>query len=133
MEECMPERRKEDLWAVVFHDDFAREFGSWAEGVQDAILSQLIKLRMFGPSLGRPSVDTLKGSRYPNMKELRLDAEEGAWRVAFAFDPKRRAILLVGGDKSGVSKDRFYSGLIRIADARYGQHLRSIDQGGKKK
>jgi hypothetical protein len=123
----------EKQWDVVFHDEFARDFESWSETVQDAVLSVLGKLRVFGPSLGRPSVDTLKGSSYPNMKELRLDAEDGAWRIAFAFDPRRRAILLVGGDKSGVSRDRFYSGLIRIADARYAKHLKSIVQGGNKK
>jgi hypothetical protein len=121
----------EKQWEVGFHDEFAREFGAWSEEVQDAILSVLGKLRVFGPSLGRPSVDTLKGSEYSNMKELRLDAQDGVWRVAFAFDPKRRAILLVGGDKSGTSKDRFYSALIRIADARYEQHLKGIDRDRK--
>jgi hypothetical protein len=91
------------------------------------------KLRVFGPSLGRPGVDTLKGSDYPNMKELRVDAEDGVWRIAFAFDPKRRAILLTGGNKAGVSRDRFYSGLIRVADFRYAQHLKDIGVGGKKR
>ena len=50
------------------------------------------------------------------MKELRVDAEGGVWRVAFAFDPKRRAILVTGGNKTGISKDRFYRNLIRVAD-----------------
>jgi len=72
-------------------------------------------------------VDTLKGSDYPNLKELRVDAEGGVWRIAFAFDPKRRAILLAGGSKTGIGKDRFYSALIRIADARYGQYLKSLN------
>jgi len=121
----------EKQWEVGFHDEFAREFGEWSEEVQDAILSALGKLRVFGPSLGRPSVDTLKGSEYSNMKELRLDTQGGVWRIAFAFDPTRRAILLVGGDKSGISKDRFYAGLIRIADARYSQHLNSVVQDRK--
>jgi hypothetical protein len=67
------------------------------------------------------------------MKELRVDAESGVWRIAFAFDPKRRAILLTGGNKSGISKDMFYSTLIRIADRRYRHHLTSIDaKRGKK-
>ena len=123
----------EKRWEVRFHDEFAREFGAWSEELQDATLSVLGKLRVFGPSLGRPSVDTLKGSEYSNMKELRSEAQSGVWRIAFAFDPTRRAILLVGGDKSGISKDRFYTGLIRIADARYGKHLKSIDQDWKKK
>lgn len=125
--------KMEKQWEVGFHDEFAREFTDWSEEVQDATLSVLGKLRAFGPSLGRPSADTLKGSRYPNMKELRLDAADGVWRIAFAFDPKRRAILLVGGDKSGVSRDRFYSALIRIADLRYGEHLKSIEEDRKSK
>ena len=120
-------------WEIEFHNEFYEEFNAWSEVVQDAVLSSLGKLRIFGPSLGRPSVDTLKGSDYPNMKELRVDAESGVWRIAFAFDPKRRAILLTGGNKSGISKDMFYSTLIRIADRRYRHHLTSIDaKRGKK-
>jgi len=120
-------------WVVEFHEEFFEEYGTWSEAVQDAVLSSLGKLREFGPSLGRPSVDTLKGSDYPNMKELRVDAEGGVWRIAFAFDPKRRAILLTGGNKTGISKDRFYSTLIRIADARYGRYLKGIDPKWSKK
>ncbi len=60
-------------------------------------------LQQFGPQVGRPRVDTLNGLRHANMKELRFSAADGDWRVAFAFDPKREAILLVAGDKSGVS------------------------------
>ena len=112
---------------------FFAEFGTWSELVQDAVLSQLGKLRAFGPSLGRPTVDTLKGSVYPNMKELRVDADGGVWRIAFAFDPARRAILLTGGSKTGIAKNRFYSALIRVADARYEQHLKSIGQKWRKK
>jgi hypothetical protein len=107
--------------------------GAWSEPVQDAVLSSLGKLRRFGPSLGRPSVDTLKGSAYSNMKEIRVEAEGGVWRIAFAFDPKRRAILLAGGNKTGVSKDRFYSTLIRIADMRYRNYLKGIEGEAKKK
>jgi hypothetical protein len=67
------------------------------------------------------------------MKELRVDAEGGVWRIAFAFDPKRRAVLLAGGNKTGISKDRFYSTLIRVADLRHRSYLRGIEGGGKKK
>lgn len=126
-----PEMNKQ--WVVEFHEEFFAEFGLWDEALQDAVFSTLGKLRIFGPSLGRPSVDTLKGSDYPNMKELRVDAEGGVWRIAFAFDPKRRAILLTGGNKAGIPKDRFYSSLIRIADARYGCHLKNIDVKRSKK
>jgi hypothetical protein len=65
------------------------------------------------------------------MKELRFDAAGGVWRVAFAFDPKRRAILLVAGDKSGGSQKRFYRELIRKADQRFDEHLNRIQKEGK--
>lgn len=83
-------------------------------------------LNQFGPSLGRPHVDTLKASKHANMKELRFDAENGVWRVAFAFDPERRAVLLLGGDKSGGNEKRFYSDLIASADLRFDQHLAKL-------
>jgi hypothetical protein len=76
--------------------------------VQDELLASLVPLREYGPSLGRPDVDTLKDSKYANMKELRFRADGGVWRVGFAFDPHRDAILLVAGDKAGVSE--FISG-----------------------
>jgi hypothetical protein len=61
------------------------------------------------------------------MKELRFDAADGVWRVAFAFDPKRRAILLVAGDKSGGSEKEFYKKLIKKADGRFERHLLELD------
>jgi hypothetical protein len=87
------------------------------------ILAQARLLQQFGPRLGRPRVDTLNDSRHANMKELRFDAADGVWRVAFAFDPKRRAILLVAGDKSGGSEKRFYKQLIAKADERFDAHI----------
>ena len=88
-------------------------------------------LQQFGPQLGRPRVDTLKGSSHANMKELRFDATDGVWRVAFAFDPKRKAILLVAGDKSGGSEKKFYRELIRKADERFDAHLARLKKRGK--
>jgi hypothetical protein len=76
--------------------------------------------------LGRPRVDTLNGSRHANMKELRFSAADGEWRVAFAFDPGRKAILLVAGDKSGGSEKRFYRELIKKADERFNAHIGRI-------
>lgn len=60
------------------------------------------------------------------MKELRFEAADGVWRVAFAFDPRREAILLVAGDKSGGSEKRFYKQLIKIADSRFSDHLTKL-------
>lgn len=81
-------------------------------------------LEAFGPTAGRPRFDTLKGSTFANMKELRFAAAGGEWRLAFAFDPARAAILLVGGDKAGIGERRFYLDLIARADARFLAHLR---------
>jgi hypothetical protein len=104
-------------------DEFKREFDELAQDVRREILALARVLQEFGPQLGRPRVDTLKGSAHANMKELRFSAADGEWRVAFAFDPRRRAILLVAGDKSGGSEKRFYRGLIRKADERFEAHL----------
>lgn len=110
-------------WEVVFDPAFDDEFDDLSIAVQDELLAQAKLLEMFGPELGRPRVDTLKGSRHANMKELRFEAGNGIWRVAFAFDPKRRAILLVTGNKSGVGEKRFYGQLIKKADKRFDAHL----------
>ena len=79
-------------WAVLLHEAFDAELSDLPEEVQDEVLALMGLLKHLGPMLGRPRVDTLKGSRHANMKELRFDAAGGVWRVAFAFDPKRRAI-----------------------------------------
>jgi hypothetical protein len=99
-------------WIVEISDKFKPEFFELHENVQTEILALARLLQQFGPQLGRPRVDTLKGSRHTNMKELRFSAADGEWRVAFAFDPKRKAILLVAGDKSRVSERKFYRELI---------------------
>lgn len=118
-------------WTVLFHDDFSGEFDELAVPVQDELLAAVGLLKEFGPSLGRPRADTLKGSRHANMKELRFDADGGVWRVAFAFDPARRAVLLAAGDKSGGSETRFYRRLIRKADQRFDAHLATFKRGRK--
>ncbi len=113
-------------WEVLFHPAFKAEFDQLAEPVQDELLSMTELLKVAGPHLKRPRSDTLNGSRHTNMKELRFDAADGAWRVAYAFDPKRMALLLVAGDKSGVSQKRFYKSLIGKADERFDGHLRAL-------
>ena len=72
-------------WIVKFHDDFEPEYEELDAGVQDELLAHLHLLESFGPQLGRPNVDTLNGSHYANMKELRFYAADGVWRFAFAF------------------------------------------------
>ena len=110
-------------WEIALHDEFEREFDDLSEDVQDAILVKAGLLGRVGPHLNRPHADTLNGSKYSNMKELRCNAENGVWRIAFAFDPKRTAILLIAGDKAGVNEKRFYKQLIAKADERFERHL----------
>src|SRR5271155_5881440 len=110
-------------WTVTFHDEFEREFDEPPLEVQDELYAEAEFVELFGPATGRPHVDKLHGSDYTNMKELRFEAMNDEWRVAFAFDPKRTAILLVAGGKTGVSEKRFYKTLIDKADARYKRHL----------
>jgi hypothetical protein len=110
-------------WVVEVGDEFDLEFDELHEDVRTEILALSRLLQQFGPRLGRPHADTLNGSRHANMKELRFSAADGEWRVAFAFDTKRKAILLVAGDKSGGSGKRFYRELIRKADDRFDAHL----------
>ena len=117
-------------WAVELADEFKPEFDALGLDVRIEILALSRVLQELGPQLGRPRVDTLKGSRHANMKELRFSAAGGEWRVAFAFDPGRKAILLVAGDKSGGSKRRFYRELIRKADERFDAHLARL-RGGR--
>ena len=87
-------------WIVRLADPFEDEFEALPENVQEELLARAKLLEEYGPNLGRPWVDTLKGSDHANMKELRFDAAGGVWRVAFAFDPERKALLLAAGDKS---------------------------------
>jgi hypothetical protein len=117
------------VWTVLVGDEFEPEFAALPEEVQLEILAIARLLQQFGPSTGRPRVDTLKGSKHANMKEMRFDASDGVWRVAFAFDPKRAAILIVAGDKSGGSEKRFYRELIRKADQRFDAHLERLRSG----
>ena len=113
-------------WEIVFGLEFQSEFSALPQQVQDEALAITGWLKEFGPLLGRPQVDTLAGSQFANMKEMRLDADDGVWRIAFAFDPERHAILLVAGDKSGGSERRFYRELIRKADERFDAHLERL-------
>lgn len=115
-------------WDVDLHDDFVPEYGDLHKDVQDELLAHIELLEQFGPRLGRPHADALNGSRHSNMKELRFNAAEGVWRVAFAFDPNRKAILLAAGDKSGGSEKRFYRQLIEKADQRFDGHLARIKE-----
>ena len=115
-------------WKVILHDEFDAEFEALADNVKDNLLAAANAIQIAGPKAGRPHVDTLGGSKHANMKELRFTAHAAReiWRAAFAFDPERRAILLVAGEKQGTSQALFYKRLIKIADARFDKHLKQL-------
>lgn len=117
-------------WAVAFDKAFVEEFLKLDPRVRQELTAHVGLLKRFGPHLRRPYADTLNGSRHANMKELRFDAADGVWRVAYAFNPSRRAIVLVAGDKSGQGGKRFYRQLIAKADARFDDHLAGLRKGG---
>ena len=114
-------------WTVSNHEAFEPEYDALRSPVRLALLAELMLLRTYGPALGRPHADTLSGSKHSNMKELRFTADDGVWRVAFAFDPARKAIILVAGDKTEVAQKRFYKALIAKADARFTDHLDTLE------
>ena len=118
-------------WVVEIVEEFEPEFYALHKEVREEILALGRLLQRFGPQLGRPRVDTLNDSRHKNMKELRFAAAGGEWRIAFAFDPKRTAILLVAGDKTGGSQKRFYKRFIAKADKRFDAHLERLKKERK--
>jgi hypothetical protein len=112
-------------WVVAFHPAFVPEFRALRRDVKLELGALLDRLREDGPALGRPHVDTLAGSSYTNMKEMRFALGDDWFRFAFAFDPAQRAIVLCGGGKGGVGQRRFYATLIRRADDRFTEWLES--------
>lgn len=120
-------------WEVEFTDEFHGWWLDLSEAQQEALTARVLLLAQHGPGLGRPTVDTITISRHQNMKELRA-SQDGHLRVLFAFDPRRTAILLLGGDKSdqehSPSWRSWYDRFVPIADDLYDDHLTAlIDEG----
>jgi hypothetical protein len=114
------------IWEVEVSDEFIGWYDSLNDQEGESVDSAVDMLVEYGPTLGRPYVDTLNGSAYPNMKELRVQHQGRPYRILFAFDPRRNAYLILGGDKSG-NKD-WYLDAIRRADAIYAHHLEEIGE-----
>ena len=118
-------------WSVAFHREFAVEFRGLDRQVQDEIYTIGRVLEQFGPQLGRPRVDTLYGSRHPNMKSFGSVRWTGSGGSLSPSTPYANAVLLAAGNKSGGSARRFYRALIRKADERFDRHLAQLaDEGG---
>ena len=115
-------------WDVEFTDEFEAWWTTLSEDEQDAIDASVQLVETIGPQLARPHADTLVGSRHANMKELRTQCQGRPLRTLFAFDPRRAAILLIGGDKTG--DNRFYERMIPEADRLYDDHLAELKKEG---
>src|SRR5436309_5481175 len=115
------------MWEIEYTDEFEEWWNALTVPQQTTIDDAVVALEELGPALGRPWVDTVRGSRHPNMKELR--PRGGNIRVLFAFNPLRTAILLIGGDKTGRWQD-WYGEMIQRADDLYDQHLKELREEG---
>jgi len=116
------------MWEVEYTDEFGSWWDSLDEDEQESIAASIELLRQLGPHLPRPHADTLTGSRHTNMKELRTQHRGRQLRTFFAFDPRRYAILLIGGDKTG--DERFYERMIPLADRLYDEYLGTLRNEG---
>jgi hypothetical protein len=115
-------------WDIEYTEEFSVWWNSLNEEEQESVRASVGLLEVHGPQLGRPHADTVQGSKYPNMKELRTQHEGRPYRTFFAFDPRRSAILLIGGEKTG--EKQFYERMIPEADRLYGVHLEELKDEG---
>ncbi len=114
------------MWTVIFRPVFEKWFYEQSEDLQEKLLETIGLLRLNGPTLGRPYVDTIKGSSLPNLKELRTQFRGRPIRTFYAFDPERQAVLLCGGDKTG--DGRFYSTMIRLSEEEFARYMAEVKE-----
>ena len=118
--------------SVAWEVEYTAEFGAWWDtlkaGEQEDVDAVVRVLEEKGPGLSRPYSDVIVTSRHANMKELRIQHRGRPYRVLYAFDPRRKAMLLLGGAKAG--KSRWYAEAVPRADKLYDQHLRQLRKEG---
>jgi hypothetical protein len=110
------------MWEVITTDKFDEWFDCLSDADRTNVIAGMLLLEEKGPNLSRPYADTVEGSDFSNMKELRVQSKGDPLRAFFSFDPKRRAVLLCAGNKAGDEK-RFYKRMIPLADKEYRTHL----------
>lgn len=116
-------------WEVEYTDGFERWWNGLSENEQTDIAAVVQLLEQMGPQLPHPYCSGINGSRHRHMRELRVQHEGRPYRILYAFDPRRTAILLTGGDKTG--NDRWYVEFIPIADRLYDEHLQELKDEGE--
>jgi hypothetical protein len=112
------------MWEVEYTDEFGVWWKTLTEDAQIDVAACVGLLEQRGPNLGFPYSSSIKGSKHEHMRELRVQNLGKPLRVLYAFDPRRHAILLIGGNKTG--KDRWYKKLVPIADKLYDEHLEEL-------
>lgn len=112
-------------WSVEYTDEFGNWWDSLTEAEQVNLDAHVRKLESRGPNLPFPYSSGVKGSRHSHMRELRVQSGGKPLRVFYAFDPRRAAILLIGGDKTG--EKRFYERMVPVADDLYDEHLAELE------
>ena len=115
-------------WEVEFTEEFDAWWTTLTESEQEDVTAGVALLEHLGPQLPFPHSSGLSGSRHPRMRELRVQSGGRPLRVIYAFDPRRVAILLTGGDKTG--NDRFYEKYVPLADRLYDEHLDELRKEG---
>lgn len=122
-----------DAWEVEYTDEFEAWWNKLTEAEQIELDAKVHLLEQFGPVLPRPHSDVIVTSKHPNMKELRGRVvsrhHRAELRVLYAFDPRRRAILLIGGDKTG--NPGWYEQYVPVADRLFDEHLKQIEREEK--
>ncbi len=113
-------------WNIILSDQFNDWYDSLDDKDRENVLAVILLLKDLGPQLTRPHSDTLNGSSYPNMKELRIQSKGNPLRAFYAFDPERNAILLCAGNKKGKKEKNFYQEMISLADKIFEAHLDKI-------
>lgn len=114
------------MWEILVTDEYERWFLELTDAEQEDVLAMVDVLEIKGPLLSRPYADTLKGTnKVKNLKELRIQHSGKPYRVFYAFDPIRRAILLCGGRKNGKKDKTFYERHITLAEKEFLKHLQS--------
>lgn len=117
-------------WKVEYTDEFGDWWNALTEAEQESIDASVHLLEERGPQLGYPHSSGIERSKHPHMRELRVQHRGRPFRVLYAFDPRRTAILLIGGDKSG--NDRWYEEHVLLADRLYDEHLAALGKEGLK-
>ena len=117
------------MWEIEYTDEFERWWETLSEDEQDAVAFSVGLLQSEGPALKFPHSTNVKQSRHSSMRELRSQCKGRPLRTFYAFDHRRTAIILIGGDKTG--RDQFYDVMTPIADKIYDNYLKEIEEEGK--